>query len=85
MRLTMAEVKKRLQAFVHSFKDATDEQKQASIFWTRFYECYGIRAESATIYEHAVRKLDGGRGRTDSFITGLLIVEHKIKGKQHNW
>lgn len=81
MRLTMAEVKKRLQTFVHSFKDATDEQKQASIFWTRFYECYGIRPESATIYEHAVHKLDGKRGRIDSFIPGLLIVEHKSKGK----
>jgi len=81
MRLTMAEVKKRLQAFVHSFKDAADEQKQASIFWTRFYECFGIRPESATIYEHAVRKLNGARGRIDSFIPGLLIVEHKSKGK----
>ena len=81
MRMTMAEVKKRLQAFVKNFKDATDEQKQASIFWARFYECYGIRAESATIYEQAVRKLDGTRGRIDSFIPGLLIVEHKSKGK----
>lgn len=36
MRLAMAEVKKRLQAFVHSFKDATDEKKQASVFWQRF-------------------------------------------------
>lgn len=81
MRLTMAEVKKRLQAFVHSFKDAADEQKQAAIFWTRFYECYGIQPESATVYEHAVHKLNGARGRIDSFIPGLLIVEHKSKGK----
>jgi hypothetical protein len=77
----MAEVKKRLQTFVHSFKDAADEQKQAAIFWTRFYECYGIQPESATIYEHAVHKLNGARGRIDSFIPGLLIVEHKSKGK----
>lgn len=81
MRLTLAEVKKRLSAFARTFRDAENEQREASIFWTRFYECYGIRAEEATIYEQAVRKLNGARGRIDSFIPGLLIVEHKSKGK----
>jgi type I restriction-modification system DNA methylase subunit len=79
--LSIAEVKKRLTAFAKAFKDAKDEQQQASIFWTRFYECYGIRAEEATIYEQRVNKLDGKRGRIDSFIPGLLIVEHKSKGR----
>lgn len=80
-RLTLAEVKTRLSAFARTFKNAENEQREASIFWTRFYECFGIRAEEATIYEQAVKKLDGGRGRIDSFIPGLLIVEHKSKGK----
>ena len=80
-KLALAEVKKRLSAFVHQFKDASNEQQEASIFWTRFYECYGIRAEEATVYEQAVKKLDGKRGRIDSFIPGKLIIEHKSKGK----
>jgi type I restriction-modification system DNA methylase subunit len=79
--LSLAEIKKRLTAFARQFKDAANEQQQASIFWTRFYECYGIRPESATIYEQAVNKLSGGRGRIDSFIPGKLIVEHKSRGK----
>ncbi len=80
-RLTLAEVKKRLSAFARTFKNAENEQREASIFWTRFYECYGIRAEEATIYEQQVKKITGGTGRIDSFIPGLLIVEHKSKGK----
>ena len=80
-KLALAEVKKRLTAFVHQFKNASNEQQEASIFWTRFYECYGIRAEEATVYEQAVKKLDGKRGRIDSFIPGKLIIEHKSKGK----
>ncbi len=80
-RLTLAEVKKRLSAFARTFKNAENEQREASIFWTRFYECYGIRAEEATIYEQQVKKISGGTGRIDSFIPGLLIVEHKSKGK----
>lgn len=80
-QLTLIEVRKRLYSFVKTFKEADNEQRQAAIFWTRFYECYGIRAEESTIYEQAVRKLDGSRGRIDSFIPGKLIIEHKSKGK----
>jgi type I restriction-modification system DNA methylase subunit len=78
---SIAEIKKRLTAFAKTFKDAELEQKLAAIFWTRFYECYGIKPESATIYEEAVKKLDGRRGRIDSFIPGKLIIEHKSRGK----
>jgi len=77
---SLAESKKRLRAFAKSFRDAANEQQQASIFWTKFYECYGIRPESATIYEQRVSKLSGAVGRIDSFIPGKLIVEHKSKG-----
>lgn len=77
---SLAEVKKRLRAFAKTFRDASNEQQQASIFWTKFYECYGIRPESATIYEQRVSKLSGAVGRIDSFIPGKLIVEHKSKG-----
>ncbi|MFZ1546783.1 MAG: DNA methyltransferase, partial [Candidatus Nitrotoga sp.] len=50
-------------------------------FLAAFYECFGIRAESATIYEQSVKKLGGAQGFIDSFIPGKLIVEHKSKGK----
>jgi type I restriction-modification system DNA methylase subunit len=79
--LALSEVRRRLTKFAHDFKDAANEQQQASIFLTRFYECYGIKAESATIYEQRVKTLSGGVGRIDSFIPGLLIVEHKSKGR----
>lgn len=55
---------------------------QAQTFWLRFYECFGIRAESATIYEQSVKKLNGAIGYIDSFIPGKLIVEHKSAGKK---
>lgn len=79
--VAMAEVRRRLRAFAHTFKDATREKQQAAVFWTRFYDCYGIRAESATIFEEQVQKLSGATGYIDSFIPGLLIVEHKSEGE----
>lgn len=80
-KLSTVEIKKRLQKFVKQFATASNEQQEAVIFWTRFYECFGIDAAAATLYEKAVHKLDGAKGRIDSFIPGKLLVEHKSKGK----
>lgn len=78
--LTRNEIRRRLSAFAKEWQGASREAADAKLFWARFYECFGIRPESATIYEKAVAKLDGGRGFIDSFIPGLLIVEHKSRG-----
>lgn len=79
--LSFNEIRKRLSSFALQWKTATRENADAKLFWARFYECYGIRPESSTIYEKAVDKLDGGRGFIDSFIPGLLIVEHKSRNR----
>lgn len=81
MALTRNEIRKRLSAFAKEQQHASNERSQAQTFWLRFYECFGIRAESATIYEQSVKKLGGAQGFIDSFIPGKLIVEHKSKGK----
>ncbi len=80
-RLSSTEVKTRLQKFAKQFKTAENEQRQAQMFWASFYNCFGISAAEVTVFEQQVRKLDGNLGRIDSFIPGLLIVEHKSKGK----
>lgn len=81
MALTRNEIRKRLTAFAKQQQGAHNERAQAQTFWLRFYECFGIRAESATLYEHSVKKLGGAQGFIDSFIPGKLIVEHKSAGK----
>ncbi len=79
--LSSIETRRRLTAFAKEWANAHSEAADAKTFWLRFYECFGIRAESATIYEKAVDKLGGARGFIDSFIPGKLIVEHKSRGK----
>lgn len=81
MALTRNEIRKRLAAFAKEQQGSSNERSQAQTFWLRFYECFGIRAESATIYEQSVKKLGGAQGFIDSYIPGKLIVEHKSKGK----
>ena len=79
--LTVNEIRSRLSAFSAQWKGASRENADAKLFWARFYECFGILPEAATIYEKAVDKIDGGIGFIDSFIPGKLIVEHKSRGK----
>ncbi|UKE50027.1 class I SAM-dependent DNA methyltransferase [Xanthomonas translucens] len=79
--LTRNEIRTRLAAFAKQWKNASRENADAKLFWARFYECFGIRPESATIYEREVARVGGGRGFIDSFIPGKLIVEHKSRGK----
>jgi len=79
--ITRNEVRTRLAAFAQQWQYAERETADAKLFWARFYECFGIRPESATVYEKAVTKLNGAHGYIDSFIPGLLIVEHKSRGK----
>jgi type I restriction-modification system DNA methylase subunit len=79
--LTRNEIRRRLAAFAKEWQHASREAADAKLFWARFYECFGIRPESATIYEKSVAKLGGGAGFIDSFIPGLLLVEHKSRGK----
>ncbi len=81
MTLTRNEIRKRLSLFSKEQQGKTNERSQAQTFWLRFYECFGIRAESATIYEQSVKKLSGAQGFIDSFIPGKLIIEHKSAGK----
>jgi len=78
---TRNEIRRRLSAFAKEWQHTVRKNADAKLFWARFYECFGIRPESATIYEKAVSKLGGGRGFIDSFIPGKLIVEHKSRGK----
>lgn len=79
--LSINEIRTRLSKFSAEWKDAHRENADSKIFWARFYECFGIRPESATIYEKAVLKLNGAHGFIDSFIPGKLLVEHKSRGK----
>lgn len=75
------ETRRRLTLFAKQWQGAKSEKSLAQSYWLRFYECFGIRAESATVYEQMVQKLDGAKGYIDSFIPGLLIVEHKSAGQ----
>jgi hypothetical protein len=85
MPLSWNEIKSKALAFSQRWADARSEDSEAKPFWIDFFDLFGITDKRVATFEHAVRRLPGARARTDGFIDlfwpGMLLVEHKSRGK----
>jgi hypothetical protein len=85
MPLSWNEIKSKALAFSKRWADATREDSDAKPFWIDFFEIFGISDKRVASFEHAVKKLPGAKARTDGFVDlfwpGMLLVEHKSRGK----
>lgn len=81
MALSWNEIKTRAATFRTRWADGRDERAQAQEFWLDFFDIFGVRRPRVASFEHAVRKHGGGRGFIDLFWPGVLLVEHKSRGK----
>lgn len=85
MPLSWNEIKSKALAFSKTWADATREDSEAKPFWIDFFEIFGIGNKRVATFEHAVKKLPGAHARTDGFVDlfwpGMLLVEHKSRGK----
>ncbi len=88
MPLSWNEIKNKALAFSKRWEDATREDSDAKPFWIDFFEIFGISDKRVASFEHAVKKLPGAKARTDGFVDlfwpGMLLVEHKSRGKDLN-
>jgi hypothetical protein len=50
-------------------------------FWIAFFEIFGITDKRVATFELNVKKLGGSQGFVDLFWPGVLLVEHKSRGK----
>lgn len=85
MPLSWNEIKSRALAFSRTWADASREDAEAKPFWIAFFEVFGITDRRVATFEHAVKKLPGAQARTDGFVDlfwpGMMLVEHKSRGK----
>ena len=85
MPLSWNEIKSKALGFSKTWADAANEDSQAKPFWIDFFEIFGISDKRVATFEHAVKKLPGAKARTDGFVDlfwpGMLLVEHKSRGK----
>jgi hypothetical protein len=79
--LNWNEIKSRALLFSKTWADACNEDSQAKPFWIDFFEIFGITNKRVATFELNVKKLGGAQGFVDLFWPGVLLVEHKSRGK----
>ena len=81
MALSWNEIKDRALAFSKEWADESSEDAEAKSFWDGFFNVFGVTRRRLASFEEAVKKVGGSQGYIDLFWKGMLLVEHKSRGK----
>jgi hypothetical protein len=81
VRHSWNEIKAKALAFSKQWANASNEDSEAKPFWIDFLDLFGIPNKRVATFELNVAKHGGDRGYVDMFWPGVLLVEHKSRGK----
>jgi hypothetical protein len=81
MPLSWNEIRHRAIVFSKEWTGAKSEQAEKQTFWNEFFNVFGIRRRVVASFEEPVKKLSGEYGYIDLFWRGIVLVEHKSRGK----
>ena len=81
MPLSWNEIKSRAVAFSKEWETESSEDAEAKSFWDGFFNVFGITRKRVASFEEPVKKLGAKQGFIDLFWKGILLVEHKSRGK----
>lgn len=79
--LGMLDIRSAAVAFSRKWKDAVNENAEAKSFWDDFFSVFGISRLRVASFEVPIKQPDGQAGRIDLLWRGILLVEHKSKGR----
>lgn len=81
MPLSWNEIKSRALVFSREWEGVTSEKSEATTFWNEFFHIFGISRRRVASFEKRVKKIDGHDGYIDLLWKGVLLIEHKSRGK----
>jgi hypothetical protein len=81
MPLSWNEIKSRAIAFSQEWENETSEDAEAKSFWDGFFNVFGISRRRVATFEQSVKKADNKQGFIDLLWKGVILVEHKSRGK----
>lgn len=81
MPLSWNEIRNRAHEFSKRWEHETSEDAEAKSFWSEFFGVFGIDRKRVASFEEPVKKLGDKQGYIDLFWKGMLLVEHKSRGK----
>ncbi|MEA5530418.1 DNA methyltransferase [Dolichospermum sp. UHCC 0684] len=68
-------------AFSQEWEHETSEDAEAKSFWDGFFHVFGISRRRVATFEQSVKKADNKQGFIDLLWKGVILVEHKSRGK----
>ncbi len=81
MPLSWNEIRSRAHEFSKRWEHESSENAEAKPFWIEFLKVFGIDRKRVASFEEPVKKLGDKQGYIDLFWKGMLLVEHKSRGK----
>ncbi len=84
MPLSWNEIKDRSLAFSKEWAHAESEDAEAKSFWDAFFNVFGVSRRRLASFERKVKKIDGKDGYIDLLWKGVVLIEHKSRGKDLN-
>ena len=81
MPLSWNEIRDRALSFSREWADEKCDNAEAKSFWDGFFNVFGITRRRVASFETPVKKGDGHDGFIDLLWKGVLLVEHKSRGK----
>jgi len=84
MPLSWNEIKTRALAFSKEWENESSEDAEAKSFWDGFFHVFDVSRRRVATFETAVRKADQKQGFIDLLWKGVILVEHKSRGKDLN-
>ena len=79
--LSPNEIEKRAKEFAREWMLEEREDAEAQTFWNEFFEVFGVTRRRVASFEHPIKKPDNSQGYADLLWKGVLLVEHKSRGK----
>ncbi len=84
MPLSLNEIRDRAYAFAKEYANDSSEDAEAKSFWDGFFNVFGVARRRVASFEVPVKKATGDGGFIDLLWKGVLLIEHKSRGKDLN-
>ena len=81
MSLSLNEIKTRSYQFVKEWENENNEKAEAKSSWDAFFNVFGVSRRRVATFEQPATKIDESKGFIDLLWKGVVLVEHKSRGK----
>lgn len=81
MPISWNEIRQNAIRFSREWSGAKSESAEKQTFWNDFFRVFGVHRRTVAAFEKPVKRISGEYGYIDLFWPGMLLVEHKSRGK----